>query len=68
MEPVYSVSLVSLVGTDVNDLTFFWMELHLLLSHSPKARRSCLTVSASASQLMSLYSRQSSAKVRDWRF
>ena len=36
MGPVYSVSLVSLIGTDVNDLTFFWVELHLLLLIPPK--------------------------------
>ena len=32
MEPEYVVSLVSFVGADVNDLTFFWVELHLPLS------------------------------------
>ena len=32
MEPVNGVSLVSFVGVDMNDLTFFWMELHLPLS------------------------------------
>ena len=32
MEPVYGVSLVSFFGADVNDLTFFWVELHLSLS------------------------------------
>ena len=32
MESVYGVSLVSFVGDDVNDLTFFWVELHLPLS------------------------------------
>ena len=32
MEPIYGVSLVSFIGIDVNDLTFFWVELHLPLS------------------------------------
>ena len=32
MGPVYGVSLVSFVGADVNDLTFFGVELHLPLS------------------------------------
>ena len=29
MEPVNGVSLMSFVGVDMNDLTFFWVELHL---------------------------------------
>ena len=32
MEPVNGVSLMSFVGVDMNDLTFFWVELHLPLS------------------------------------
>ena len=65
MEPVYGVSLVSFVGADVNDLTFSrWNFICHFLSHSSKVRRSCWTDSASASQLMNLYSRQSSAKRR----
>ena len=28
IEPVYSLSLISFVGADMNDLTFFWVELH----------------------------------------
>ena len=55
-------------------LVLMWMTWHFsgwnfichFLSHSSKARRSCWTDSASASQLMSLYSRQSSAKRRGY--
>ena len=32
VEPIYDVSLMSFIDIDVNDLTFFWMELHLPLS------------------------------------
>ena len=61
----YGVPLVSVVVTDVNDLTFFWANfISHVLSHSSKARRSCWTDSASASQLLGLYNRQSSAKRR----
>ena len=31
MEPAYGVSLVSVIGADVNYLTFFCVEFHLLL-------------------------------------
>ena len=34
MEYVYGLSLVSFVDADVNDLTFFWVELHLPLLFS----------------------------------
>ena len=44
---------------------FFWVNcIYHFLSHSSKARRSCWTDSPSTSQLMGLYSRQSSAKRR----